>query len=119
MKLTGTITLDRIRIHANHGVSDQERLVGNDYEVSISVIYPMERAMLDDELDGTVNYASLAELVKAVMSVPSKLLENVVYRLYHEVVMQFPAVTGGSITVTKLTPPMRAELAGASVSFSW
>lgn len=119
MKFNGTITLDRIKCHAHHGATEQERNVGNDYEVSMTVDFPMEEAMKEDNLDATINYAHLAAIVKAEMATPSKLLENVVYRLYCAITTRYPAVTGGKITVTKLTPPMRVSLAGASVTFCW
>ncbi|MCH5347133.1 MAG: dihydroneopterin aldolase [Muribaculaceae bacterium] len=119
MEFSGRITLDRIRLHAHHGVTEQERRVGNDYEVTVSVVYPMEMAMKNDILAGTINYAELARVVKHVMSTPSMLLEHVVYRLHRDITERFPAITAGSIKVTKLTPPMRVDLAGVSLSYSW
>lgn len=57
------IEIDRMKVRANHGVFPQERIVGNDFEVSLSVeIEPdeMDRAALEDNASLTVSYADLA-----------------------------------------------------------
>ena len=68
-----SIELNRIRFFSYHGVAEQERRVGNDYEVSLRVDYPLERAMESDSLCDTLDYAALYALVAAEMSVPSQL----------------------------------------------
>lgn len=35
-----TITLDSLRFYAHHGVGAQERVVGNEFEVTVSVEIP-------------------------------------------------------------------------------
>ena len=35
------IEITRLRLHAFHGVLEQERRVGNDFEVSVTVGYPV------------------------------------------------------------------------------
>ena len=54
-----SIELNRIRFFSYHGVAEQERRVGNDYEVSLRVDYPLERAMESDSLCDTLDYAAL------------------------------------------------------------
>lgn len=75
------ITLHKMKFFAYHGVGEQERVVGNHFEVTLKVYCPMEKAMTDDDLDGTVNYADLYATVEAEMAKPSLLLENVAYRI--------------------------------------
>ena len=77
-----SIELNRIRFFSYHGVAEQERRVGNDYEVSLRVDYPLERAMESDSLCDTLDYAALYALVSAEMSVPSQLLEHVAGRIW-------------------------------------
>ena len=52
-----TIEITRLRLHAFHGVLEQERRVGNDFEVSVTVGYPV--VIGSDELSATLNYAEL------------------------------------------------------------
>lgn len=117
-----TVQINRLRIHANHGVLDQERLVGNLFEVSVSLSIPYQtakEAFERDWLSGAVNYAEVAELVKTVMATPSCLLEHVAHRIRKAICENFPTVKGGTITVAKLTPPISASLDSVAITLSW
>ena len=39
-----TITIDRLRLHCNHGVLEQERLVGNEFDVTVVFDYDASSA---------------------------------------------------------------------------
>ena len=99
-----------MKFFAHHGVCPQEQLVGNRFEVTLQVFCDMEKAMTDDDLSGTVNYAALYAVVEKEMAVPSKLLEHVAFRIIQAVKAEFAEVTGGSICICKLTPPFKCDL---------
>lgn len=121
LQITGmTITVERLLLHARHGVMEQERRVGNDYEVSVSLNCDDARATETDDVADTVNYARVIEIIKQEMRIPSRLLEHVAGRIARALVAEFPSVSGGSVTVTKLHPPVQAPgLAGASVTLTF
>ncbi len=106
-----------MRIHAFHGVLEQERRVGNDFEVSVAVSYPV--VVGSDDLSSTLNYAELIYIVKEVMAVPSALLEHVAFRIREAVTSRWPLIDGGSVKVAKLTPPVSAEVAEVAVRLDW
>lgn len=114
-----SIELNRMHFFAYHGVSSQERRVGNDYEVSLRVRYPFEQAMVSDNLDDTLNYAALYALVAAEMARPSALLEHVAGRICRALSERFPAIIGGTLRVAKLTPPIAGEIGEAAVVVEW
>lgn len=114
--MTTAISFNRLRFHAFHGVMEQERRVGNDFEVSLTVKYPFEKAMESDSIDDTLNYAELYDVIAAEMRQPSQLLEHVAGRIIKAVRSRFPLIAGGSLTVTKLTPPIKAEMSGVAVT---
>ncbi len=109
------ITLHDVRFHAFHGVMPQERKVGGDFSVTMRVSVDISRAMETDDVDDTLNYATLYALVKEVMDVPSCLLEHVVGRMAKAVFVAFPQVLAVDIKLTKLNPPLGADCQGASV----
>lgn len=115
-----TVSVDRLRLYGRHGVGQQERRVGNIFEVSLSVDCPaaMHGAEADD-LSQIVSYADLVDLIRSEMAVPAQLIEHVAWRIARSVSAKFPSVTAGSVTVSKLTPPCGAEMAGASVTITW
>ena len=93
----------------------QESRVGADFLVNLRVGYPMENAMQSDEIGDTLNYAELYALVKAEMTVPSKLLEHVAGRIVSAIEKRFPQVTSIDLELTKQNPPMGADCDGAGV----
>ncbi|MDE6545060.1 MAG: dihydroneopterin aldolase [Candidatus Amulumruptor sp.] len=112
-----TVTLDSMRLYARHGVGAQEREVGNLFDVTVSVDIP---PVYSDCLNDTVSYADIADLIREQMSIPSMLLEHVAARLRDALTEHFPQITGGSITVAKLTPPIPTiQLRSASVTLTW
>lgn len=116
-EMTTSVEIDRLLVRAYHGVFDQERKVGNDFEVTVRVDYPWD--IDSDSLDGTLNYAELISLVQKEMAEPSALLEHVAGRIYRAIEARWSRVTGGYIKIAKLTPPVTAQVASASVSLAW
>ncbi len=114
-----TITLQGCRFHAHHGVLPQERAVGNEFEVTLTVHCPMAQAMEHDDLQGTINYAELYALVEREMAQPSRLLEHVAHRIITAVQAQFPTVTAGRLSIGKLHPPFKSQLAAVTVAVEW
>ena len=119
MKSEGYIFLRGLRFHAFHGVMPQERQVGGDFILDIRVGYPLERAMTSDEVQDTLNYASLYELVAQEMGQPSKLLEHVAGRIVRAIEKNFLLVSSIDLTLTKQNPPMGADCQGAGVEVHW
>lgn len=109
------ITLRGLRIHALHGVMPQERVVGNEYEVNINIAYPIGEAMISDDVADTLNYASVAELVKDEMLTPCNLFERVAYRIGDRLFREYPKITSADISITKINPPMGCDCLGAGV----
>lgn len=115
-----TIEIDRLLIHAHHGVIPQERLVGNDFEVSLRLIYPAHSAVDNDCIDGTLNYATACDVVREVMAEPSNLLENVCGRLQRALMKRFPLIESGTVKVAKLHPPIpSAQMQQVAVELTW
>ena len=114
--MTTKIAVERMRFHARHGVSEQERAVGNDFEVTLEVAYPLAAAMESDALTDTLDYTRLYDAVAQEMAIPSRLLERVAGRILARLSSEFPLIEGGKLTVTKLSPPISGEMACVSVT---
>ena len=115
VKSEGYIFLRNVRFYAFHGVMPQERKVGGEFLVDLSVGYPIEDAMQSDKVEDTLNYAELYQLVKKEMDTPSQLLEHVAGRITRKISEQFPKVTSIDLKITKKNPPMGADCDGAGV----
>lgn len=108
-----TITLHRILMHAYHGVLPQERVVGNDYEVTIHLGGDFSKAVKTDDVADAVNYADVFNVVKEQMAVPSNLLEHVAGRIARALMERFELLESVEVAVKKLNPPMGADCDGA------
>ena len=116
MRITSShIILQDMRFYAYHGVLPQERIVGGDYTVSVEVETDVTDAIATDDVEQTLNYAALYEVVKHEMLIPSNLLEHVAARIGKAVMDNFPQVQALDLTVTKQNPPMGADCQGAGV----
>ncbi len=118
-KVIGKIELNRIKIRAYHGVFAQERIRGNDFEVTVHLSYDMTDAAQSDELSQSVDYSRVLEIIRTTMSRPSRLLENVASRLKENILADFPQVTGGFVKVTKLNPPVSLPMRAFAVKMEW
>ncbi|MCD7710706.1 MAG: dihydroneopterin aldolase [Porphyromonadaceae bacterium] len=114
-----SIELNHMRFFAYHGVDEQEQRVGNDYEVSLRIDFPLEQAMESDNLSNTLDYAALYSLVASEMGIPSRLLEGVAGRILQAITLRFPEITGGRLSISKLAPPIVGEIGDATVTVEW
>ena len=117
IKLTqAAIRLRRMTFYAYHGVLPQERAVGGEYWVDLT-LYPADisAAVQGDRLDGTINYAEAYEIVRREMAQPSALLEHVCGRIAQALFAAFPTLLRVEVEVCKANPPIGAACQGASV----
>lgn len=117
--MTGTVEINGLRLFARHGVYERERIDGNTFELTVRLVYPMSRAMVNDDLAGTLDYAEAVELIRQVMLTPSSLLEHVAWRIREALISRWPLIKGGYIRIAKLTPPIPARLQDVAISINW
>jgi dihydroneopterin aldolase len=109
------IHLYNLRFHAYHGVLAQERRTGGEFVVNVRVAYPLRQAMQTDNVDDTLNYAELFEIINKEMQTPSSLLEHVAGRIGESIFRHFAQVSSVWLTIAKKNPPMGADSDGAAV----
>ena len=109
------IFLNGLRFHAFHGVMPQERLTGNDYRVDLKIDFPLETAVGSDDVNDTLNYATVYTAVKEEMDVPTQLIERLAYRIADRLFRTFKAINEVEIKVEKCNPPMGADCEGTGV----
>ena len=109
------IVLQDLRFHAYHGVLPQERLTGNDYVVNLRIGYDIGDAMLSDDVNDTLNYAEVYQLVSQEMAVPSGLIEHVAGRIGDRLFRLFPQIEEVELKIIKQNPPRGADGDGAGI----
>lgn len=113
-----SISLSGLRFYAYHGAEPQEAVVGAWYTVDITLKADSTAAILKDDLNGTVNYAQVTDVVKQQMQIRSALLEHVAGRIAGSILDRFPAVQSVTVTISKLNPPVGAPCSAASFTLA-
>ena len=106
MNKIGLIELEGMEFKAYHGVLEQEKVRGNEFVVDFRGELDLSAAAESDNLNDTLNYADIYDIVAYEMSVPSELLENVAGRIMKAIEAQFPQLVSFSIRVSKKRPPV-------------
>ena len=113
-----SISLSGLRFYAYHGAEPQEAVVGAWYTVDITLKADATDAILNDDLNGTVNYAQVTDVVKQQMQIRSALLEHVAGRIAGSILNLFPAVDSVTVIISKLNPPVGAPCSAASFTLA-
>ena len=91
---------------AYHGCLEQEKVRGNLFTVDFRGEMDLLAAAESDNLNDTVNYGDIYEIVSYEMSIPSELLENVAGRIVKAIEARFPQFVTFSVRVSKKRPPV-------------
>ena len=109
------ISIEKMEFYAYHGCFEEERKIGTWFSVDMSMEVDTSKAEMSDNLDDTVNYQAVYQVVKREMMVPSKLLEHVARRILTAVQKEFPAVSYAWIKIKKMNPPLGGKMESVSV----
>lgn len=100
------IHLRELRFYAFHGVLPQEKRVGAYFIISLKVKMDVETAATTDELQDTLSYADLFQIVKEEMMIPSQLLEHVAGRICQHIYQDHSCAQAIDITIEKENAPV-------------
>jgi 7,8-dihydroneopterin aldolase/epimerase/oxygenase len=112
------IHLHKLRFRGFHGLYEEEKVLGNDYELDLAVGFEPQAFVITD-IDQTLNYVTLFELVKKRMLVPTPLLETIVTEIADQIRSDHATVSKISISIKKLYPPINNFEGTVGVSFEW
>ena len=106
MEKLGIIELDGMEFKAYHGCLEQEKIRGNSFTVDFHGELDLSAAAESDNLNDTLNYGEIYDIVAEEMSIPSELLENVAGRIVKAIENRFPQLVSFSVRVSKKRPPV-------------
>ena len=110
-----TINLHNLAFHAFHGVYEEERILGNDFEVNVSVTFEAEEPVTS--LHDTINYVSIYNIIKQRMALPLPLLETLTQQMTAEIYNFDNRIKTISVSVEKKNPPISNMEGSVSVHY--
>ena len=111
------ITIENMEFYAYHGHFEEEQKIGTWFSLDLTLDVDTSKAELSDELEDTVDYSAVYQVVKEQMMIPSKLLENVGRRILNTIKERFPEVKDAQLKVRKMNPPLGGKMAFVSLEF--
>lgn len=114
------IELRDVHIYAHHGVFSQENTVGNEFVVNLSVRIKADESILaTDDIDKSISYANLYDIVADRFSKPCRLLETVALAIAADIRRRWPLILSGQISIEKKCPPIPHFTGSAAVSLNF
>lgn len=109
------IYLEEVKIYAYHGVLPEENIIGTYYILNLEIHTDLWIAAESDDLNDTISYAEINEIIHNEMKINSKLLEHVAGRIITKIREKFDQISYIKLRITKTSPPMKGEMKGASI----
>ena len=110
------ITLTGLRVFGRHGVYEEERRVGQDFVVDVTLHLDTRAASRSDDVADTVHYGEMAEQIAAIVDgEPVNLLETLAARIADHL-LTFELVDRVRVTVHKPGAPIRLTFDDVTVS---
>ena len=105
-----------LRVHAHHGVLEEERVLGQQFRFDVAVRLEASPACRSDRLDDAVDYAAVvAVVVEIATRFRFQLIEALAEAVCMELLEEFPA-TSVRLTVHKAAPALPWSVDDVSVT---
>jgi len=114
----GKIKLEGMTLFAYHGFFEEERSLGNKYEVDLTVESDFDQAAEKDLLEHTVDYGQLYQIVSQEMQVPTKLLERLAGKIADQILKEVSTVKWVEVRVSKMNPPLGGICRKATITLT-
>ncbi len=101
-----TIHLSNLQFHSFHGIYEEEKIVGNSYEVNVEVTVDGSEPVT--ELDQTINYEILYAITAQRMSIPTPLLETLAQDMANLLYAADKRARSVKVNIQKKYPPFAA-----------
>jgi 7,8-dihydroneopterin aldolase/epimerase/oxygenase len=100
-----------IKVFAYHGCLPEEKNIGGEFIVDVCVECDFSLAAATDDLKLTVDYCMIFDIVQEQMKIPSKLIEQVAYRITNNIVQTAEQeILGIKVRITKINPPVNGPI---------
>ena len=111
-----TISLNYLRFWAFHGVFEEERKVGNDYEVNLDASFFVKKKIT--HLQETADYSRLHAIISEEMKKPRLLLETFLMELVENIHNEFSNLKKIDVSIRKLHPPIPGIVGNVAVRYA-
>jgi dihydroneopterin aldolase len=110
-----SIQLTNLQFFSFHGIHEEEKILGGQFELNVSVSLPEQGPI--HSLEQTVDYVKIHTIIKQRMNIPTALLETVAQDLAQLIQASDSRITAVEINIKKLHPPIHNFQGAVGVSY--
>jgi dihydroneopterin aldolase len=110
-----TIEVNSIKIYAFHGCLPEEGKIGGHYSVDVMLNTNFEIAAQTDDLNKTIDYVIVNQIVCEEMAIRSKLIEHVGQRIINRLKKEISAIELVRLKLTKISPPINGDVDNVAI----
>ena len=110
-----TIYLNNLHFHGYHGLFEEEKIIGNEFLVNVEIGLSNEQKI--DELNQTIDYSKVYEIIKDIMKTPTPLLETIVANISDAIYAYNKNIKEINIKIEKKHPPIQNFMGNVAVSY--
>lgn len=104
------IIVKGLRVFAYHGVNEEEKRDGQNFEIDVTASLDLSAACTSDCIDDTVSYAKILKTTVRVMKEQSyDLLERAAQRIAEQLFKDFPQIMELEVLLKKPEAPIQAD----------
>ena len=111
------VSLTNLSFHSFHGVYEEERRIGGEYQVDLSVSF--HESSLINKLDQSADYVAMFNIVKTEMDIPTPMLETIAMQIGEKLRSVFDSIHNIKVTIIKVHPPIKEMRGSAAVTWEW
>ncbi len=100
------IVLDKMSFYAYHGFLEEERVLGQEFKVTVEIYCSLAEAGEEDDLKKTVNYAAIYSDISTVMTGGPYLLLETLAEKIAAVILVYAQVEAVRVEIEKTKPPL-------------
>ena len=110
-----TIYLNNLHFHAHHGLFEEEKIIGNEFIVSVEIVLLNEQIISD--LKQSIDYSDVYEIIKGLMNIPTPLLETIAANISDAIYGYNKNIKEISVKIEKKHPPIQHFMGNVAVSY--
>lgn len=109
-----------MQFYGYHGVFQEENVLGQRFEVDLTVSVDLKKAGETDDLNYSVNYGELYQLCKEIVEgdTPFKLVEAIAEKIADSVLSTYPLVSETTVKLIKPDPPIPGHYRSVAVEIT-
>ncbi len=111
----GLITIKGIKIFSYHGHLPEEGVLGGHFIVNVWIDIDSSQVEMTDNLEDTVDYVKIIDIVKNQMKRRSNMIEQPAKRIL-DAILSLDKVRSAKVEVEKVQPPINASFDKISVT---